>query len=73
MSLYNDTGLFGFLFTIFEVAKGKEVVELCIEELRRIADNLPDGKIFISIIQICIDFHVFDWLVDNLTGFGAGT
>ena len=51
MSLYNDTGLFGFLFTIFEVAKGKEVVELCIEELRRIADNLPDSKIFISIIQ----------------------
>lgn len=54
MSLYNDTGLFGFLFTIFEVAKGKEVVDLCIEELRRIADNLPDGKIFIFLSQTCV-------------------
>ena len=67
MSLYNDTGLFGFLFTIFEVAKGKEVVELCFEELRRIADNLPDGKIYISIIQ------TYRWTAHKFTDFGAST
>jgi len=44
MSLYNDIGLFGFLFTTFELDKPREIVEVFLEELNRIANDLPDGK-----------------------------
>ena len=43
MSLYNDVGLFGFIFTIFELDKAKEVVLVFLDELNRIANDLPQG------------------------------
>jgi len=45
MSLYNDIGLFGFIFTIFEMDKAKEVVAAFLEELDRIANNLPEEEL----------------------------
>lgn len=45
MSLYNDIGLFGFIFTIFELDKGKEIVDAFLEELDRIANDLPDDEL----------------------------
>ena len=45
MSLYNDKGLFGFIFTAFELDKASTMVEAFHEELQRIATNLSDEEL----------------------------
>ena len=45
MSLYNDKGLFGFIFTAFELDKASAIVDAFHEELERIATNLSDEEL----------------------------
>ena len=44
-TLYNDTGLFGIIFTLFNTANTAAVVEGIESELQRIAFDLTDGII----------------------------
>ncbi|CBY07401.1 unnamed protein product [Oikopleura dioica] len=45
MSLYNDKGLFGFIFTAFELDKASAIVDAFHEELERIATALSDEEL----------------------------
>ena len=43
-TLYNDTGLFGMLFTSFAPEMIPQIVHALLQELENIADNINDGK-----------------------------
>ena len=45
-TLYNDTGLFGVVFTTFRPEITPQIIDVIQSEIRRIAFDLSDGKFF---------------------------
>ena len=43
-TLYNDTGLFGIIFTLFNTGNTAAVIDEIVNELQRIAFDLTEGN-----------------------------